>query len=100
MDHKNTFSLVKELEKLNSSKSKHSLSGAIITLIIAIIFLSALFYKILSFQSENSSVWVLIVFFVISIIMMLQSIFIIINHRTDKIISIIVQAVLEIAKSK
>jgi uncharacterized membrane protein len=100
MDSENTFSLVKELEKINSSKSKYSLSGAIITLIIAIIFLSALFYKILSFQSENSSVWVLIVFFVISIIMMLQSIFIIINHRINKIISIIVQAVLEIAKSK
>ena len=100
MDSENTFSLVKELKKINSSKSKYSLSGAIITLIVAIIFLSALFYKILSFQSENSSVWVLIVFFVISIIMMLQSIFIIINHRTDKIISTIVQAVLEIAKSK
>jgi membrane protein YdbS with pleckstrin-like domain len=100
MDPEKTFSLVKELEKINSSKSKYSLSGAIITLIVAIIFLSALFYKILSFQSQNSSVWVLIVFFVISIIMMLQSIFIIINHRTDKIISTIVQAVLEIAKGK
>lgn len=32
MDSENTLSLVKELEKINSPKSKSSFSGAIITL--------------------------------------------------------------------
>ena len=77
MESENTFSLVKELEKINSMKSKNSFSGAIITLIVSIILLSALLYKILSFQS-----------------------FIIINHQTNKKISIIIQTVLELSKSK
>ena len=100
MESENTFSLVKELEKINSMKSKNSFSGAIITLIVSIILLSALLYKILSFQSGISSMWVLIAFFVISLTMMLQSIFIIINHQTNKKISIIIQTVLELSKSK
>ena len=99
MESENTFSLVKELEKINSMKSKNSFSGAIITLIVSIILLSALLYKILSFQSGISSMWVLIAFFVISLTMMLQSIFII-NHQTNKKISIIIQTVLELSKSK
>jgi predicted membrane channel-forming protein YqfA (hemolysin III family) len=98
MDSENTVSLVKELEKINSSNSKNNYNVAWITFGVSIFFLTVLFSKSLYPNSGPTNVLVLIMFFVLAILLMLKSFYTITNHINNKKFSIIIKSILDLEK--
>ena len=98
MNSENTVSLVKELEKINSSNSKNNYSVAWITFFVSIVFLTVLFSKSLDPNSEPTNVLILVMFFVLAVLLMLKSFYNIINHISNKKFSVIIKSILELEK--
>ncbi len=91
--------IIQEIEKLNSTKSKTSYSGAWIALIFSISYLVKLLLNPLKPANEN--LWfVPAAFFIMLIAVALQSFYIIIQHYTNKKLSLIFEALLENFENK
>jgi|GEM_PF-1443333 len=98
MDSDITLSIVKELEKINISRSKYSYRGAWATLFVSIVYLTYLFFKSLGPITEKANVWVYVLFFVIALLLMLQSFYVILSHIINKKLSIIIKSILDLGK--
>jgi hypothetical protein len=92
MNTKTTVLLVKELEKMNLISSRNNYRGAWSGLIISIIWLTSLF---LGYMNNPDIAWLRGIFFVVALVMLLQSFFLIIRHLTYKKIGVIIEAILE-----
>jgi cobalamin biosynthesis protein CobD/CbiB len=98
MNSENTVLLVKQLEKINSSRSKNNLAGAWITLLLSIAFFTSLFYKSFFPIPANAVVWAWVLLFLFAIVLMLQSLFIIFSDIVNKRFAIIIQSILDLEK--
>ena len=98
MDSENTVSLVKELEKINSSNSKNNYNAAWSTFVASIVFLTVLFLKSLYPNSGPTNVLILVMFFVLAVLLMLKSFYSITNHINNKKFSIIIKSILDLEK--
>lgn len=95
MKPETTLLLVKELEKIKRNRSKFSYVGAWSELFVAIIWLARLYS--LPFEKEPTQVfsWFYAIMFVIPLVMLLHSFFIIVQHLTNKKFSLLLEALLE-----
>ncbi|HMN18501.1 MAG TPA: hypothetical protein PKD03_12875 [Ignavibacteriaceae bacterium] len=95
MKPETTLSLIKELDKIKSNYSKNSYFRAWTGLFVAIIWLARLY----SFAFEKEHVqafnWFYAFMFIIPLVMLLQSFYIIVRHLTNKKFSILFEAILE-----
>jgi predicted membrane channel-forming protein YqfA (hemolysin III family) len=98
MNSENTVSLVKELEKINSSSSKNNYNVAWSTFGASIVFLIVLFSKSLYPNSGPTNVLTLVMFFVLAVLLMLKSFYSITNHINNKKFSIIIKSILDLEK--
>ena len=98
MDSENTVSLVKELEKINSSNLKNNYNAAWSTFVASIVFLTVLFSKSLYPNSGPTNVLILVMFFVLAVLLMLKSFYSITNHINNKKFSIIIKSILDLEK--
>ena len=98
MDSENTISLVKELEKINSSNSKNIYTISKMTFGVSIVFLTVLFSKSLYPNSGPTNVLILVMFFVLAVLLMLRSFYSITNHINNKKFSIIIKSILDLEK--
>ena len=98
MDSENTVSLVKELEKINSSNSKNNYNAAWSTFVASIVFLTVLFSKSLYPNPGPTNVLILVMFFVLAVLLMLKSFYSITNHINNKKFSIIIKSILDLEK--
>lgn len=95
MKPETTVLLVKELERIRRNRSKYSFFGAWSELFVAIIWLARLYS--LPFEKEPTQVfsWFYALMFVIPLVMLLHSFFIIVRHLTNKKFSVLFEALLE-----
>lgn len=100
MNSENTVLLVKELEKINNNKSKNSYSGAWVSLGVAITYLTYLFVQSINSNIGNRNIWIYAILFVIMILLLLQSFYWILSFRTDKKLTLIINAILDLEKNK
>jgi len=98
MNSENTVLLVKQLEKINSFRSKNSLAGAWVALLLSIAFFTSLFYRSFFPIRVNDVVWAWVLLFLFAIVLMLQSLFIIFSHIVNKRFAIIIQSILDLEK--
>lgn len=87
--------LVKELERIRGIRSRNSYFGAWCGFIVSIISLAGLYMLAIGRTYEQGRDWLLAFFFIIALIILLQSFYIIIRHITNKRISLIIEALLE-----
>jgi hypothetical protein len=97
VDSENTIKLVKELEKINAATSKNSYFGAWVGLFLGIVYLTYIFVE-LNKDAANYN-WVYAFFFVMAIIILLQSLYIIISSIIYKKISLVIKSVLDLGKA-
>jgi len=98
MNSENTIQLVKELDKINNSISVNSYRTAWVTFFISLFYLIYIFTRSV-FQPNNSGVnWVLTLFYAFALIFVFQSFYQIIKYIFNKKLSLIIQAILELAK--
>ena len=90
-----TISLVKELDKIRSIRSRNSYWGAWSGFFVAIVWLASLFMFSLEKKSEPGLEWFPALMFVIALIILLQSFYIIIRHIFNKKFAVILEALLE-----
>ena len=95
MKPETTASLVKELEKIKSNRSKNSYLGAWSGLFASIIWLARLYSFAFEKEHVQSFNWFYAFMFIIPLVMLLQSFFIIVRHLTDKKFLILFEAMLE-----
>lgn len=95
MKSETTVSLVKELDKIKSNRSKNSYFGAWSGLIVSIIWLARLYS--FAFEKEHIQTfnWLYAFMFVIPLVLLLQSFFIIVQHLTNKKFLFLFEAMLE-----
>ena len=90
-----TMSLVKELDKIKSIRSRNSYFGAWCGFIVSIIWLARLYMLSIEKSPNQSLEWFPAFMFVVALILCLQSFYIIVRHITNKKISLIIEALLE-----
>lgn len=90
-----TMSLVKELDKIKSIRSRNSYFGAWCGFIVAIVWLARLYMLAIGRTYEQGLGWFPSFGFIIALIILLQSFYIIIRHITNKKFSLIIEALLE-----
>lgn len=95
MKPETTVSLVKELEKIRSNRSKYSYFGAWSELLVAIIWLARLYSFAFEKEPAQGFNWFYALMFVIPLVMLLHSFFIIVQHLTNKKFSVLFEALLE-----
>lgn len=89
------ISLVKELEKIKSIRSRNSYFGAWCGFVVSIIWLARL-YMLSTEKSPNQNLeWFPAFMFVVALVLCLQSFYIIVRHITNKKLAIIIEALLE-----
>ena len=89
------ISLVKELEKIKSIRSRNSYFGAWCGFIVAIVWLARLYMTAMEKAPNDGLEWFPAFMFVVALILLLQSFFIIIRHITNKKFAVIIEALLE-----
>ena len=98
MNSENTMQLVKELDKINNSISVNSYRTARVTFFISLFYLIYIFIRSV-YQPNNSGVnWALALFYAFALIFLFQSFYQIIKYTFNKKLSLIIQAILELAK--
>ena len=95
MKPETTVSLVKELDKIKSNRSKYSYFGAWSGLFVSIIWLARLYSFAFEKEPVQSFNWFYAFMFIIPLVMLLQSFFIIVQHLTNQKFSILFEALLE-----
>ena len=95
MKPETTASLVKELEKIKSNRYKNSYFGACSGLFVSIIWLARLYSFAFEKEHVQSFNWFYAFMFIIPLVMLLQSFFIIVRHLTNKKFLILFEAMLE-----
>ncbi len=99
MKTETTISLVKELEKIKSIRSRNSYLGAWCGFIVSIIWLAWLYMFSIEITPIIKLQWLSAFMFVTALVVCLQSFYIIIRHITNKKFAIIIEALLENKKS-
>jgi hypothetical protein len=89
------IALVKELEKIKSIRSRNSYFGAWCGFIVAIVWLARLYMIAIEKTPKQGLEWFPALMFVIALILLLQSFFIIIRHITNKKFAVIIETLLE-----
>lgn len=99
MKSETTLALVKELDKIKSNHSRYSYLGAWTGLVASIIWLAQLY----SFAFEKEHVqyfnWFYALMFLIPLLLLLQSFFIVVQHLTNQMFTILLEAMLENRKA-
>jgi len=100
MKPETTASLVKELEKIKSNRSKNSYFGAWSGLFVSFILLARLYSFAFEKEHVQSFNWFYAFMFIIPLVILLQSFFIIVQHLTNKKFLILFEAILENKKNE
>ncbi|MCL6097934.1 MAG: hypothetical protein M1391_05100 [Bacteroidetes bacterium] len=95
MKPETTVLLVKELEKIKSKRSNFSNFGAWSELFVAIIWLARLYSLPFEKAPTLTFSWFYALMFVIPLVLLLHSFFIIVQHLMDKKFSVLFEALLE-----
>jgi hypothetical protein len=100
MQSKAVISLVKELEKIRSIRSRNSYFGAWFGFIISIIGLAKLYMFSIEEVPAKGLAWFPTFMFVVVLVICLQSFYLIIRYVSNKKFEIIIEALLEKNKEK
>lgn len=84
MKAETTMLLVKELDKIKSIRSRNSYFGAWCGFIVATVWLARLYVLAIGRTFEQGLNWLPALGFIIALIILLQSFYIIIRHITNK----------------
>ncbi|MFA6980976.1 MAG: hypothetical protein WC209_16750 [Ignavibacteriaceae bacterium] len=89
------ISLVKDMEKIKSIRSRNSYFGAWSGFVVSIIWLSRLYMLAIEKTPTQGLEWSPVFMFVVALILLLQSFYMIIRHITNNKLAIIIEALLE-----
>ncbi len=95
MKSETIFSLVKELEKIRSIRSRNSYFGAWCGFVVSLIWLAWLYMLSIEKSPNQVPEWFPAFMFVVALVLCLQSFYIIVRHITNKKFEIIIEALLE-----
>ena len=93
------ISLVKELDKIRSIRSRNSYFGAWCGFVVSIIWLARLYMLSIEQVPSQGLEWFSAFMFIVAFILCLQSFYVIIRHITNKKFAIIIEALLANKKS-
>ena len=89
------ITLVKVLERLKRSRFKYNYIAAWVEFVISVIWLTDLYIYPLITHIEPKLIWVSALTFIIALTLLLQSLYLIIQHKTNQKFAIIIEALLE-----